>query len=60
MKKHFYPEGIINEINRIKQNNYLAERLKFAKPSINCTTPKTFEMFRKNILNSFEKGNLSK
>ena len=60
MKKHFYPEGRFNEINRIKQNNYLANRLKFAKPIINCNSPKSFDFFRVKKFNSHEKGNMSK
>jgi hypothetical protein len=59
MKKKFYPEGILNELLRIKQNNYLADRLKFAKPAINSSCPETFGIFRKNIPKSHEKGNLS-
>lgn len=60
MKKKFYPEGRFNEILRIKQNNYLAERLKLAKPVINSTCPESFEFFKKDIPKSHEKGNLSK
>ena len=59
MKKKFYPEGILTELLRIKQNNYLADRLKFAKPAINSSCPETFGIFRKNIPKSHEKGNLS-
>ena len=59
MKKKFYPEGILNELARIKENNYLADRLKFAKPAINSSCPETFGIFRKNIPKSHEKGNLS-
>ncbi len=60
MKKKFYPEGRLNEILRIKENNYLADRLKFVKPAINSSCPKTFGFFRKNIPKSHEKGNVSK
>ena len=59
MKKKFYPDGILNELLRIKQNNYLADRLKFAKPVINSSCPETFGIFRKNFPKSHEKGNLS-
>lgn len=59
MKKGFYPEGWLNEIFRIKQNNYLANRLKFVKPAINASCPETFDLFKKNIPKSHEKGNLS-
>ena len=59
MKKKFYPDGILNELLRIKQNNDLADRLKFAKPAINSSCPETFGIFRKNIPKSHEKGNLS-
>ena len=60
MKKKFYPEGILNEIFRIKQNNYLANRLKLAKPAINAKCPETFNFFKKNFSKSHEKENLSK
>ena len=62
MKKKFCPDGILNEIFRIKQNNYLAKRLKYAKPVINSSCPQTFGLFRKNISKpkSHEKANLSK
>lgn len=59
MKKKFYPDGILNELLRIKQNNYLADRLKFSKPAINSSCPETFGIFRKNIPKSHEKANLS-
>ena len=59
MKKKFYPEGRLNEIFRIKPNNYLADRLKLAKPAINSSCPQTFGLFRKNMPKSHEKGNLS-
>lgn len=60
MKKKFYPEGRLKEIFRIKENNYLADRLKFAKPAINSSCPKTFGFFNKNTPKPHEKGNLSK
>ena len=59
MKKKSYPDGILNELLRVKQNNYLADRLKLAKPVINSRCPETFGIFRKNIPKSHEKGNLS-
>ena len=59
MKNKFYPEGRLNELIRIKQNNYLEDRLKLAKPAINSTCPQTFGIFRKNFPKSLEKGNLS-
>lgn len=59
MKKK-YPNGILNEIFRIKQDNYLAERVKFIKPVINTDCPKCFSFFKKSIPKSYEKGNLSK
>ena len=59
MKNKFYPEGRMNELSRIKQNNYLADRLKLAKPAINSSCPQTFGIFRKNFAKSHEKGNLS-
>jgi hypothetical protein len=60
MKKHFFPEGRLNAILLIEQNNLFAERLRFAKPSIDSTCPKTFGIFRKEVPKSHEKGNLSK
>ena len=60
MKKKFYPEGRFNEIFRLKQNNFLAERLKLAKPVINSTCPESFKFFNNDIPKSHEKGNLSK
>lgn len=60
MKKKFYPDGMLNEIFRVKQNNYLAKRLKYAKPAINSSCPQTFGLFRRTIPKSHEKGNLSK
>jgi hypothetical protein len=59
MKKHFFPEGRLNAILLIEQNNLFAERLRFAKPSIDSTCPKTFSIFRKDVPKSHEKGNLS-
>ena len=60
MKKKFYPEGRMKEIYRIKENNYLADRLKLAKPAINSSCPKTFDLFRKTFPKSHEKGIMSK
>ena len=60
MKKKFYPDGMLNEIFRVKQNNYLAKKLKHVKPAINSSCPQTFGLFRKSIPKSHEKGNLSK
>ena len=59
MNKHFYPEGRLKAILLFEQNNLFAERLRFAKPSIDSTCPKTFSLFRKDIPKSHEKGNLS-
>ena len=56
----FCPEGIIKELNRVKQNNYLAKRLINAKPAINISLPSTYGLFDKNKPKSHEKGNLSK
>ena len=60
MKKKFYPEGLLNELSRIKQNNYLSNKLKLAKPAINSSCPKTFNFFKKNFSRAHEKGNLCK
>ena len=59
MKKKFFPDGRLNAIFRIEQNNQLADRLKDAKPSIDSSCPKTFGLFRKNFPKSHEKGTLS-
>ena len=59
MKKHFFPEGRLNAILLIEQNILFAERLRFVKPSIDSTCPKTFDIFRKDVPKSHEKGNLS-
>ena len=59
MKKHFFPEGRLNAILLIEQNNLFAERLRFVKPSIDSKCPKTFDIFRKDVPKSHEKGNLS-
>ena len=59
MRKNFYPEGRLNALILMEQNNLLADRLRFAKASIDSNCPKTFDIFRKNIPKSQEKTNMS-
>ena len=60
MKKKFYPNGRLNALLQIEQNNMFAERLKFTKPSIDSTCPRTFSIFRKDFSKPHEKGSLLK
>ena len=60
MKKKFYPNGKLNAIFTMEENNKLANRIKLAKPSINSSSPKTYNIFNKNASKNKEKDITSK
>ena len=60
MKKKFYPNGKLNAIFTMEENNQLANRIKLAKPSINSYSPKAYNIFNKNTSKNKEKNNTSK
>jgi hypothetical protein len=56
MKKNFFPDGRLNAIHRIEENNLLADRLKEVKSTIDSSCPKTFSLFCKGYPKSLEKN----
>ena len=60
MKKKFYPNGKLNAIITMEENNKLLNRIKLAKPLINSSSPKTYNIFNKNTSKNKEKDNTRK